>query len=109
MVGSDGVFVKFSSPVYGIRAIYRILRNYHKRGINTISKIINTWAPSNADHNPTNNYIRFIVNKTGIDENEELSFKVDNYRSIILAMCMFESKCTPTLEVFNEGIRLERN
>jgi hypothetical protein len=38
-------FVRFSGFSYGYRAAVKILRSYHLRGIRSIGKIIETWAP----------------------------------------------------------------
>lgn len=62
-VGSDGRFIIFSDPVYGIRAMARILASYRARGIVTVEKIIETWAPPH--ENNTAAYIQFVEQRTG--------------------------------------------
>lgn len=60
----DSAFVQFASPVYGIRAMGKILTNYMARGINTIQDIVSTWAPS--VENDTAAYIAAVSRQTGI-------------------------------------------
>ncbi|MBX2809954.1 MAG: structural protein [Cellvibrionaceae bacterium] len=60
-VQNDSAFVQFDSPEYGFRAMARILRNYDKRGLNTVREIISTYAP--ATENKTEAYIRFVVER----------------------------------------------
>ena len=62
--GSDTSFVTFSSLSYGYRAMFVLLKNYISAGYNTISLIINRWAPSS--ENDTISYINHVVNLTGI-------------------------------------------
>ena len=68
---TDGSFEQFTSPEYGIRAIYRILTSYYDRGINTVSGIISTWAPST--ENNTGAYIAAVATQAGLDPNIMLS------------------------------------
>ncbi|MEQ1977397.1 hypothetical protein ABLA76_16585, partial [Xenorhabdus sp. SGI240] len=43
-------FCLFESPEYGIRALMKLLTNYHKGGHNSVSKMINRYAP-NSENN----------------------------------------------------------
>lgn len=63
----DPRFVVFTAPEYGIRAMARILRTYRGRGLNTIQKIISTWAPSK--ENPTAGYITAVSGEVGLAPN----------------------------------------
>lgn len=58
-VGEERGFVKFQGFSYGYRAAVKILRSYHLRGIRTIGKIIETWAPPN--ENQTEAYITNVL------------------------------------------------
>ncbi len=69
-VQTDGAFVQFVSPQYGFRAMTRILRNYHRRGINTIQTMISRWAPTNENH--TAAYVNFVSKTMGIAPTVEL-------------------------------------
>lgn len=87
----DKEFCEFSCDFYGFRAAFRILSNYFKRDVNTVSKIINTWAPS--FENPTLHYINFVCNSVGVGCDDILDI---NDRGIMcqfaLAMSYYESK-----------------
>ena len=57
--GTDGKYVKFKAPEYGIRAMGRVIRTYRKQHkINTISSIIKRWAPPS--ENKTQKYINYM-------------------------------------------------
>lgn len=61
---TDGSFEQFTSMAYGYRAALVTIRNYvNKYGLNTISKIISRWAPSN--ENNTAGYIQRVCSITG--------------------------------------------
>jgi hypothetical protein len=71
--GNDVAFVTFKSMPYGIRALMKLLLNYQKRGYNTISKILNRYAPPS--ENNTSNYIGIISSKMGIPKDKILDLK----------------------------------
>lgn len=66
-IGHDGRFVTFSSPEYGIRALGLLLTKYMSQGYNSVSSIINHWAPPN--ENDTAAYIADVSATTGISAN----------------------------------------
>lgn len=106
-VGVDGPFVVFSSALYGIRAITKILQSYRRRGIVTLSQIIDTWAPPDigGDDNPTLNYINSVSQWSGIDVNQVVdSF---NYPVFIAGIIRFENGDQPyTMSYIHEGISM---
>ncbi|MGA9606998.1 MAG: lytic transglycosylase domain-containing protein [Rouxiella badensis] len=62
---NDGTgFARFSSAYDGLKAMAKQLLRYSRRGINTISGIINTWAPSS--ENNTRAYIQAISKTLGM-------------------------------------------
>jgi hypothetical protein len=62
---SDGRFCRFIDPVYGLRAIAKIVLNYRrKHKINTVRGIIGRWAPS--VENDTKAYIRSVCAALGV-------------------------------------------
>ena len=67
---SDPDFEQFSSAEYGIRAGAKILLTYFKLGIDTITGIIERWAPPS--ENPTAAYIENVCNRTGFDADAHL-------------------------------------
>lgn len=71
----DKDFVVFSSPLYGLRALGRVLRNYDRLyGINTVEGIINRWAPPIGDdgepENDTRSYIEHAASALGLSASE---------------------------------------
>lgn len=71
----DGSFCQFSDAKYGIRALaYLLLKSYHiKRGLNTVRKIINRWAPPS--ENDTASYVMQVAKamQVGADEAIDLT------------------------------------
>lgn len=85
--GVDGPFVVFTSPTLGIRAAFKILANYKKRGLKSINQIINTWAPPS--ENNTNNYIKFVANKLELKPDSPIPDS--KIPQLIQAMAHFEN------------------
>ncbi|WP_447876939.1 hypothetical protein [Serratia fonticola] len=69
--GPNGRFAVFQSMTAGVAALYRQIQLYASRGINTISKIVNKYAPA-ADNNNVGAYIKALMGATGKDANEAL-------------------------------------
>ena len=68
---SDPAFVIFTAPEYGIRAMAKILKTYFSRGVDTIEKVISTWAPET--ENNTGAYIAAVTKSAGIPASARLS------------------------------------
>ncbi len=67
----DKDFFTFKEASWGIRAMARVLINYQDdHELNTISKIISRWAPTN--ENDTSAYINMVAKNTGFDKNQGL-------------------------------------
>lgn len=67
----DKSFVAFEEPVYGIRALYKILKTYQsKHGLKTVAQIINRWAPPN--ENDTAAYVQAVANACGVTPEQEI-------------------------------------
>lgn len=69
--GTDGRFATFASPEHGIRALGVNLLAYQRRGLDTISKIINRWAPPQ-DNNNTTAYIQNVSQALGVSPTTRL-------------------------------------
>lgn len=70
-VSDDGRYAVFSEPVWGIRAMAKLLRNYQSRyGLTTVREIVTRWAPP--EENLTEAYIMSVTARTGFNENENL-------------------------------------
>lgn len=71
---TDKEFCQFISPEFGIRAIYKLLQTYQsKYGLNTISTIINRYAPTN--ENNTNGYIDRIAKEIDLHKDKPINTK----------------------------------
>jgi hypothetical protein len=79
---SDGAFCVFTAPQFGIRALGKLMRNYHfYYGIRSIRGIITRFAPDT--ENNTASYIQSVCKATGFDESEQLDVENDD---VLLAL-----------------------
>lgn len=103
-VESTGRYIVFSDIRYGIRAMARVLDSYAKRGVDTVSEIISTWAPE-ADDNNTTAYIYSVSARSGLTPLASISR--ENYPALIEAMIYHENGAQPLdMATINEGITL---
>ncbi|MDC9616033.1 structural protein [Xenorhabdus khoisanae] len=63
-------FCRFVTAEYGIRALMKLLTNYHKNGYQSVSKMIDRWAPTN--ENNTSAYIKGVAKALNVDPNQAL-------------------------------------
>ncbi len=71
---TDSRFYQFDDPVYGIRAMNKIIKTYrNKYGFNTISQLINRWAPPN--ENDTQSYIKSVAKRVGVEPEQKINFE----------------------------------
>jgi hypothetical protein len=63
--GSDGRFATFATPEHGIRALGKNLLSYQRQGYDTVSEIVNRWAPA-SDGNNTDAYIKALCSALGV-------------------------------------------
>lgn len=81
---TDKEFFQFITPEYGYRAMIITIRNYNRRyGLNTVSKIINRYAPPIENH--TDNYINYVAKQMGVDPNEVID--TENKETMIEMVC----------------------
>lgn len=100
---TDPEFVQFTDPVYGIRAMARIMKNYFARGVTTLAQVAATWAPPS--ENDTQAYIQSLVAQTGYDPNARLS--PADLPAIIPAFIRHENGSQPyTAAQISKGISL---
>lgn len=74
VVQSDDAFVQFQSPLYGIRAIARILRSYERRGINTLGEAIDRWAPPNENNSQA--YVSDVCQRCHVPADTLVNFEI---------------------------------
>jgi hypothetical protein len=61
----DPEFCVFEAPIWGIRAMAVILRNYQRRhGLRTVAQIIGRWAPPT--ENQTSAYVGAVAKAVGL-------------------------------------------
>lgn len=103
-IGDDGGYAEFDSDAAGIRAIQRLLRTYgNQYGINTLRGLANRYAPP-SDNNPTDNYIEFLSQQTGIDPDEPINL-AERGSEIIPAIIGFEQGQQPfSQDMINSAI-----
>lgn len=80
--GNDGRFATFSSPEHGIRALGMNLLSYHRRGLDTISKVISRWAPA-SDNNDTSSYISKVSQALGVSPHQRLDLTAPSVLSAL--------------------------
>lgn len=91
----DDEFFTFQSPAWGIRALAVLLINYQDRyGRNTITKIINRWAPPS--ENDTGAYVRSVAASTGFRADQVLDMhSYDHLAPMVRAIILHENGQQP--------------
>ncbi|MDR1729937.1 MAG: structural protein P5 [Prevotellaceae bacterium] len=86
----DPVFRQFKTMAYGYRAIFMLMAYYLNNNIDTIEKIITTYAPPH--ENQTGAYINGVCRATGIPKNRKLE-KTDgaDFINIVSAISHIEN------------------
>ena len=92
--GDGGGYATFGSDDEGLRAIQKLLMTYgDKYDIKTLRQLANRYAPP-SDNNPTDSYIDFLSDKTGIGADDEINL-AESGSSIIPAIVGFEQGQQP--------------
>ena len=102
---TDREYVQFDDPVYGIRALTKLLRNYQSRhGLKTIRQIINRYAPPS--ENITDAYVANVSRLVGVNPDAEID--INNYITpMVKAIIQHENGEQPySAEIISQGIRL---
>lgn len=93
--GDDGRFAKFETPEHGIRALGRNLLSYQRQGIDTVSDIINRWAPP-SDNNNTDAYIQAVCAQLGVTPDQQLdASNPDTLKALCAAIIQHENGSQP--------------
>ena len=72
---TDSSFFQFVAPLWGIRAIAVILRNYQdKYNLRTVAEMIERWAPPT--ENDTGNYANHVAALLGVDKNATIDVHI---------------------------------
>jgi hypothetical protein len=102
---NDARFIVFDSPVFGIRALARLLKTYEsKHLLDTVEGIISRYAPSN--ENNTTAYINHVARAIGVDAKERINVE-DHLTGLIKAITKHENGQQPyNDETIQRGIAL---
>ncbi|TKU89862.1 lytic transglycosylase [Citrobacter sp. TBCS-14] len=84
MESPGGRFARFETSFDGLRALSRQLMLYAGRGINSVEKIISTWAPA-SDNNNTAAYIQAVSQRLGVDPRVALNMKDPQTMSALMS------------------------
>ena len=79
-----GRFARFETAFDGLRALARQLMLYAGRGINSVEKIVSTWAPA-SDNNNTTAYIRAVSQRLGVDPRAALNMSDPQTMSALMS------------------------
>lgn len=94
--GDDGRFATFRTAAEGTRAMGVNLLSYDKRGINTVTKIVNTWAPAGDGSNNPKQYAQNVAGRMGVDPNQTLNLHdPKTLASLMRAMAKQEDGVVP--------------
>lgn len=105
MVGTNNNFIVFSSMIYGTRALATDLTNKYYRGLDTITKIINTYAPPS--ENNTVAYINAVANSMGVCATCKLDWSKATLAKFVRAVIMHENGSDGSLvtdDMITQGI-----
>ncbi|MBD2816664.1 structural protein [Xenorhabdus sp. Flor] len=98
-------FCRFETPEYGIRALMKLLCNYHKGGHNSVSKIINRYAPKS--ENNTTAYINGVAKALNVDQFEKININKSTLIALAKSIIYHENGKQPySNEVFEKAFSL---
>jgi hypothetical protein len=107
LLNLDASFEEFKSPVWGIRAGAKVLRNYQRlHGLNTVSDIINRFAPPT--ENITTSYIDHVAKKLNVSPFDPINLNNhDTLKQLVSAVIKHENGVNPYTEaVIDEAISM---
>lgn len=90
MVGSENNYIIFKDTSWGLRAMATDLSSKINKGYNTITKIVNRYAPA-SDNNPVDNYIAAVSSYSGFGKDQVLTPDADTIRKLMKAHISFEN------------------
>lgn len=95
-IGSDGRFAKFQTPEQGISAMAKLLVRYQtKYGRDTISQIVNRWAPPS--ENDSKSYAAVVARAVGVKPGDTIDLQSDPEKlaALVKAMIRHENGYDP--------------
>lgn len=92
MVGSENDYIIFKDTSWGLRAMATDISSKIGKGFNTITKIVNRYAPPGPpDYNPAANYIAEVSRISGFGPNDTLTADADTIRRLMKGHISFEN------------------
>lgn len=105
---SDPRFVVFDAPVWGLRALARVLRKYNAAGLLSVQAMISKWAPST--ENNTSAYANAVARELGVSPTQQLVMTDDVLARLMAAIVRHENGQQPyDSGLFAQAIQLERS
>ncbi|MEI6694550.1 MAG: structural protein P5 [Bacteroidota bacterium] len=104
ITSTDASFKQFESIEWGYRAGFVLLNNYIANGYNTITKIINRWAPP--VENNTSAYVSSVAVRSGLNKDIVLSQNDSRLIPIVAAMSFVENGVTAIADDVKAGFDL---
>lgn len=87
---TDTTFCQFSDPIYGLRAMVKIIFTYQQKyGLNTIESIIHRYAPPN--ENNTQSYIMIVSEAIGALPKQTLDLTNSQLSELMRAITAVEN------------------
>lgn len=87
---NDPEFISFAEPMWGLRAIARILSTYQRNGLDTVRKMVGRWAPPS--ENNTDAYVRAVARGMGVDPDASVDLRTPGHMvNMILAIVLHEN------------------
>jgi hypothetical protein len=103
---TDASFKQFTTAAHGYRAAFVTLGTYLSRGLNTIEKIINAWAPE--CENNTGAYIGMVVKHSGVPRDRVLTAASGgDYIKIVAAMSRVENSVPAVMADVEKGFEMQ--
>lgn len=105
----DPRFIVFDAPVYGIRALAKVLLNYQRKyGIRSIYEAISRWAPP--EENDTESYAKAVAKAAGVEADAAVDFEDMRIMvPMVTAIIRHENGQQPYGEdVIMDGVRMAR-
>lgn len=103
----DSAFCVFTNPVYGLRALAKVLVNYKRiHGLNTVRQIISSYAPPN--ENQTTAYIQSVAKQLSVYPDTVIDIEERGVLTVFIkAVIRMENGIQPySDEIIQQGIEL---
>lgn len=103
---SDPRFVVFDAPVWGIRAMARVLTTYYERHQRrSVRRMIERWAPPG--ENRTHAYMLAVASRLGVGVDETLARNEETWSRLCAAITRHENGVDPyPATLYREAVRL---